>query len=84
VLIRPTIMAIFDSVKDEVTVTSPVYADPACAARAAYVRAQERISEIVDALDRPLDHRALSGDGRPADRKRRAPTPRLRSTRRWC
>ena len=58
-LIRPTIMAIFDSVKDEVTVTSPVYPDKAVTARAAYVRAQERISEIVDALDRPLDHRAL-------------------------
>ncbi len=55
VLIRPTIMAIFDSVRDEVTVTSPIYADPNITARAAYVRAQERISEIVDALDRPLD-----------------------------
>ncbi len=59
VQIRPTIMAIFDSVKDEVTVTSPVYADQAVSARAAYVRAQERISEIVDALDRPLDHLAM-------------------------
>ena len=59
VLIRPTIMAIFDSVKDEVTVTSPVYPEASVTARAAYVRAQERLSEIVDALDRPLDHRAL-------------------------
>ena len=35
VLIRPTIMAIFDSVKDEVTVTSPVYHDSAVTARVA-------------------------------------------------
>lgn len=61
-LIRPTIMAIFDSVRDEVTVTSPVYVDRNVSARAAYARAQQRISEIVDALDRPLDHMALRGE----------------------
>ena len=61
-LIRPTIMAIFDSVKDEVTVTSPVYVDRGVPARAAYARARERVSEIVDALDRPLDHLALRGE----------------------
>ncbi|WP_421695046.1 anthranilate synthase component I [Aestuariivirga sp.] len=60
VLIRPTIMAIFDSVKDEVTVTSPVYPDPGVSAKAAFARASERIGEIVDALDRPLDHLALA------------------------
>ncbi len=65
-LIRPTIMAIFDSVKDEVTVTSPVYPDAAVSAKAAYARAQERVTEIVDALDRPLDHLALKGEDAPA------------------
>ena len=30
-MIRPTVMAIFDSVKDEVTITTPVYADKASA-----------------------------------------------------
>jgi anthranilate synthase component I len=54
-MIRPTVMAIFDSVRDEVTVTSPVYVDSAVSARAAYARAVERISEVVDALDRPID-----------------------------
>jgi anthranilate synthase component 1 len=57
-MIRPTVMAIFDSVRDEVTVTSPVYAEKAVSPKAAYARAQERISEVVDALDRPLDHLA--------------------------
>ena len=61
-MIRPTVMAIFDSVKDEVTVTSPVYFEKAVSARAAYVRAQERLSEIVDALDRPLDHVAFKSE----------------------
>ena len=57
-MIRPTVMAIFDSVRDEVTVTSPVYVEKGVSSKAAYARAQERISEVVDALDRPLDHRA--------------------------
>jgi anthranilate synthase component 1 len=64
-LIRPTVMAIFDSVRDEVTVTSPVYPDTGVTARGAYARAQERISEVVDALDRPLDHLALRGEDAP-------------------
>ncbi len=54
-MIRPTIMAIFDSVRDEVTVTAPAYPDPLVTARAAFARASERVSEVVDALDRPID-----------------------------
>jgi anthranilate synthase component I len=54
-MIRPTVMAIFDSVRDEITVTSPVFADRSISARAAYARATERLSEVVDALDRPID-----------------------------
>ena len=64
-LIRPTVMAIFDSVRDEVTVTSPVYVEKGVSSKAAYARAQERLSEIVDALDRPLDHVALRGEDAP-------------------
>lgn len=55
VMIRPTVMAIFDSVRDEVTVTAPVYPEADVSAKAAYARASERLAEIVDALDRPLD-----------------------------
>ncbi len=54
-MIRPTVMAIFDSVKDEVTVAAPVYTDVNVSARAAFARASERLSEVVDALDRPID-----------------------------
>lgn len=56
VLIRPTIMAIFDSVKDDVTVVTPVYPEDGISAKAAYARAMERLSNVVEALDRPLDH----------------------------
>ena len=55
IMIRPTVMAIFDSVRDEVTVTAPVYVNSDMTARVAYTRASERLSEVVDALDRPLD-----------------------------
>ena len=64
-MIRPTVMAIFDSVKDEVAVTTPVYVDRSVSAKAAYVRATERISEVVDALDRPLDMTLREADALP-------------------
>jgi anthranilate synthase component I len=65
IMIRPTVMAIFDSVKDEVAVTAPVYFDKEVSARAAYARASERISDIVDALDRPLDMTLREADVPP-------------------
>ena len=55
-LIRPTVMAIFDSVRDEVTVVTPIYPEADVSAKAAYARAMERLSNVVEALDRPLDH----------------------------
>jgi anthranilate synthase component 1 len=70
-MIRPTIMAIFDAVKDDVTVVTPVYPEEGISAKAAYARAMERLSTVVEALDRPLDH-GFAG---------RADTPPLRSPR---
>jgi anthranilate synthase component I len=58
-------MAIFDSVKDEVTITSPVYPRHGVTAKAAYARASERISDVVDALDRPLDMALREADTLP-------------------
>jgi anthranilate synthase component 1 len=54
ILIRPTIVAIFDTIRDEIVVVTPVFPDPAVEARAAYARASERIEEAMAALDRPL------------------------------
>jgi anthranilate synthase component 1 len=55
-MIRPTIMAIFDAVKDEVTVTTPVFPQAAMTAMVAHTRALDRITAVLDALDQPLVH----------------------------
>ncbi|WP_436641747.1 anthranilate synthase component I [Microbaculum sp. FT89] len=57
---RPTIMVIFDSVKDEVTVVTPVRPSAELSASAAYSRAVDRINEVIDALDRPIEKSAIA------------------------
>jgi anthranilate synthase component I len=54
ILLRPTIIAIFDTVKDEIVVVTPVWPDSTVDAKSAYARASERIEDAVTALDRPL------------------------------
>jgi anthranilate synthase component I len=75
IMIRPTIMAIFDSVRDEVTLTAPVFVDMSISARVAYTRANERISEVVDALDRPLDMTLREADTPPVKPQTSNTTP---------
>jgi anthranilate synthase component 1 len=58
VLIRPRVVAIFDSVKDELTVVTPVRPDPGVPVLSAWDRAVDRLIDVIDALDRPLDHSA--------------------------
>jgi anthranilate synthase component 1 len=64
VLIRPTIVVIFDSVRDALTVVTPVRPQANVAAKAALARATERINEIVDRLDAPLA-KSLENDAGP-------------------
>ena len=64
-LLRPTIVAIFDSVRDEILVVTPVWPDPKLDARAAYARAGERIHDVVSELERPA--RAVPPSAVPAD-----------------
>ena len=65
-MIRPTIMAIFDAVKDEVTVVTPVFPEEDISAKAAYTRACDRLGAVVDAFDRPLDLQAFgAADANP-------------------
>jgi anthranilate synthase component 1 len=52
IMLRPTITAIFDSVKDEIIVTTPVWQDKNVDARAAYAQASERLAETVAELER--------------------------------
>lgn len=54
ILMRPTITAIFDSVRDEITVVTPIWVESGLSARAAYARASERLSDVVADIDRSL------------------------------
>jgi anthranilate synthase component 1 len=56
ILMRPRVVAIFDAVKDELTVVTPVRPETGVDARSAYERAVNRLIDVIDALDRPLDH----------------------------
>ena len=49
-LTRPSVVAVLDGVKGEVTLCAPVWHDPAMPARAAYAQAAERLTEAVTAL----------------------------------
>ncbi|HEU0221177.1 MAG TPA: anthranilate synthase component I [Paracoccaceae bacterium] len=51
-MLRPTIIAIVDGVKDQVTMVAPVWAGDGVAPRAAYARAAERLQDAVADLDR--------------------------------
>jgi anthranilate synthase component I len=61
-LVRPTLVIVFDAVEDTITVVSPVRPQPGMAAKAALARAVDRLSGVVDALDRPLDKMAAEVD----------------------
>jgi anthranilate synthase component I len=65
ILLRPTIVLVFDATADTVTVVTPVRPEKGVSAKAALARAGERLSAIVDALDRPLDHAAANGRAGP-------------------
>jgi len=56
VMVRPTLFAIFDNVNDELSLVSPVYPQPEISAAEAWSRAQARLAEAADALDRPMPH----------------------------
>ena len=53
ILLRPTITAIFDNVRDEITIVSPVWPEDGVNARTAYARACERVHDTISDLERP-------------------------------
>jgi anthranilate synthase component 1 len=67
VLVRPTIIVVFDAVKDSITIVTPVRAEPGVDAKTALTRAVERLSGVVDSLDRPLDKSLVEFDPGPLD-----------------
>ena len=61
IFIRPTVMVIFDAVRDEVTVVTPVRPSAGLSAKAAYGRAVDRLTDVVDGLDRHVDKARSAG-----------------------
>jgi len=57
-LIRPTVMAIFDNIADRVTVVTPVWPGEGTDAKAAYAHARERLADVVSDFGRSLPYRA--------------------------
>ncbi|MGH1417442.1 MAG: anthranilate synthase component I [Hyphomicrobiaceae bacterium] len=57
IMMRPTVMIIFDAVKDEMTLVTPVRPTPKKqSAKALYTKAQQRLEAVVDRLNAPLPH----------------------------
>ena len=54
IVIRPTLIIVFDAVEDAITVVTPVRPRAGITAKVAHAQAVERLSAIVAALDRPL------------------------------
>jgi anthranilate synthase component 1 len=67
VLVRPTIIVVFDAVKDSITIVTPVRPEKGVDAKTALTRAIERLSGVVDSLDRPLDKSLAEYDEGPLD-----------------
>jgi anthranilate synthase component I len=61
-LMRPTIMVIFDAVKDEMTVVTTVRPQKRISAKTAYTRAVDRLFQVQDTLDTKSAH-ASSANG---------------------
>ncbi|MGE5368925.1 MAG: chorismate-binding protein, partial [Chloroflexota bacterium] len=61
-LMRPTIMVVFDTVRDEISIVTPVRPRPGVTAKAAYEAALARLDGIVATLEAPLDHRDAGCD----------------------
>ncbi|MGL5735220.1 MAG: anthranilate synthase component I, partial [Beijerinckiaceae bacterium] len=53
-LMRPTIMVVFDNVKDQISVLTPVYAKTGTPGKALYEAALDRIDRVLAALESPV------------------------------
>ncbi len=66
VLMRPSVIAVLDGVKGEVTVVSPAWTSSGLSARAAYAQAAERVSDALRDLERAPSVAAREmGDAQP-------------------
>jgi anthranilate synthase component 1 len=67
ILVRPTIIVVFDAVKDSITVVTPVRPEKGIDARMALTRATERLARVADSLEGPPEKSASESGAGPAD-----------------
>lgn len=77
-MLRPTVMVVFDTVRDEISVVTPVRPRPGAPAKAAYDAALERLDRIVATLEAPLDHRDTGADPQLLAQEPASNTPQSR------
>jgi anthranilate synthase component 1 len=63
ILMRPTVMVVFDNIRDEMIIVTPVYPSTDVTVQAAHARAVQRLSDVVRALDEPIPHVSLADVG---------------------
>lgn len=78
IMLRPTVMVVFDSVRDEIFVITPLRPDPQLAFRAAYERAIERLKAVIATLEGSLAHEPSLTDPALAAGPSRSNTPKER------
>jgi anthranilate synthase component 1 len=61
-LMRPTVLAIFDTLKDELYLTAPVYVRPGTSAKQAWEGARGKIDEAIGRLGRTLPYAGVPAD----------------------
>ncbi|QFU08869.1 Anthranilate synthase component 1 [Rhodobacteraceae bacterium THAF1] len=64
-MMRPSVVAVLDGVKGEVTVVAPAWVGSGQTARAAYAQAAERVMDALRDLDRPTPDARDIGDAGP-------------------
>src|SRR5471030_449266 len=74
IMVRPTIVCVFDRLEDVVTLVTPVWPQPDVGARAAYDAASERLADAVSDFERSLPTRREGEDVLAA---LPAPTPNM-------
>ncbi|MBL1258806.1 anthranilate synthase component I [Methylocystis sp. Sn-Cys] len=77
-LLRPTVMVVFDTVKDEISIVTPVRPREGVTAKAAYEAALTRLDKVVATLEAPLDHRDAGCDPQLLAQESVSNTPKSR------
>jgi anthranilate synthase component I len=65
ILVRPTVVVVFDAVENTMTIVTPVRPSKSIPAKTARTRAVERITSVIDSLDRALDKEAAKPNDGP-------------------